>query len=135
MLKKSLHKSFQKQVYIVTKCFRLTADISTGSNEIPGYFSGVRRSSEAGDQVPVSIKGLELINPFISLCLKLFLWHLHLYYQKSTDKTYTAQGLILLAEMKKLHTASLCSPSPGGFSPGVYQKLLLADTFLLSHNS
>lgn len=109
MLKKSLHKSFQKQVYIVTKCFRLTAEISTGSNEIPGYFLGVCRSSEAGDQVPVSIKGL---NQPISLCLKLFLWHLHLYFQKSTDKTYTAQGLILLAEMKKLHTASLCSPSP-----------------------
>lgn len=41
-----------------------SAEISTGSNEIPGYFSGVHRSSAAGEQVPVSIKGLELINSF-----------------------------------------------------------------------
>lgn len=40
------------------------AEISTGSNENPGYFSGVHRSSESGERVLVSIKGLELINSF-----------------------------------------------------------------------
>lgn len=39
-------------------------EMNTGSSEIPGLLSGLCKSLEAGELVPVSIKGFGLINSF-----------------------------------------------------------------------